>query len=99
MIHRLLAFLDLLNAIKVVVLHPSHQRIRVDNSWAQILLRLIQDRNSSKLRLGILIGVRNTVLLFNCYKGTMGHLVLCVPLVDHSSEVVLLSSGLAILCL
>jgi hypothetical protein len=58
----------------------------VDKLWAQILLRLIHDSYSSKLRLGILIGVRNTTLLFNCNQGTLGHLVLSVPLLDFSAK-------------
>ncbi len=42
--------------------------------------------NSSKLRLVILIGVRNNVLLFDCHERTLGHLVLPVLLLGCSRQ-------------
>ncbi len=62
----------------------------VDRTWTQMLLRFYHGSNSSKLRLVIFIGIRNTFLLFYCHKGTLGNLVLPVLLLGSCSEVVLL---------
>ncbi len=85
-----LALRDSLNTIIAVARHSRNSRNGVDRSWAQMLLRFYHCSNSAKLRLVIFYGIRNTVLLLHCHKGTLGNLVLPVLLLSSSSEVVLL---------